>query len=212
MHFGDDDVKKLSPTNQAMRNIDHMEPEMHLASGLRCEEVSVIHSPVPRRAVWMMRVFACISMLLSAALFVLWAIFAFAFGLLLTAAHGTALGAFVVTAFVISIFGAVAYLLTTLFVAVLLRCSLCYRCRSSNATRLSCYEAVIVLTWLSVVLVGALATAMEVIACYMMEDLDKRPHSDLDLVTKAVIACALYAATVDAVTTSFLSSIAVEVP
>ncbi|AYU79066.1 hypothetical protein LdCL_230025400 [Leishmania donovani] len=141
MHFGDDDVKKLSPTNQAMRNIDHMEPEMHLASGLRCEEVSVIHSPVPRRAVWMMRVFACISMLLSAALFVLWVIFAFAFGLLLTAAHGTALGAFVVTAFVISIFGAVAYLLTTLFVAVLLQCSLCYRCRSSNATRLSCYEA-----------------------------------------------------------------------
>ncbi|CBZ34373.1 hypothetical protein, unknown function [Leishmania donovani] len=126
-----------------MRNIDHMEPEMHLASGLRCEEVSVIHSPVPRRAVWMMRVFACISMLLSAALFVLWVIFAFAFGLLLTAAHGTALGAFVVTAFVISIFGAVAYLLATLFVAVLLQCSLCYRCRSSNATRLSCYEAAV---------------------------------------------------------------------
>ncbi|CAG9574432.1 hypothetical protein LMJF_23_1440 [Leishmania major strain Friedlin] len=143
MYCGGDGAKALSPTNQAMRNIDHMELETHSAYGLRCEEGNAIHAPVPQRTVWMMYVFACISMLLSAALFVLCVIFAFVFGLLLTGAHDTSLGAFVVAAFVISVFGAVAYLLTTLFVAVILRCSLCYRCRSSNATRLSCCEAVI---------------------------------------------------------------------
>ncbi|GET88829.1 hypothetical protein, unknown function [Leishmania tarentolae] len=142
MHLGDGGVKPLSFTNQAARGIDPMEQGSRLTPGLPFEEGDGTHPPVLRGTMCAICVLACISVLLSAALSIFWVIIAFFFGVVIVPVEDTEFRDLAAAVLVVSICGAVAYLLMTLLVGVHLGYSLACGCKTPKMGHMSCCQVV----------------------------------------------------------------------